>query len=98
MPSEVRLQIARVTNKDVWEVEKLLKVIKVEVEAREISDTIKVQEVRNSDTSRGNVRPTASTLMSENIILLEENVSIVRENTFRHPVKSSPVCQQGRRS
>ena len=42
LPSEVRLQIARVTNKDVWEVEELLQVIKVEVEAREISDAIKV--------------------------------------------------------
>jgi len=63
LPSEVRLQIARVTNKDVWEVEELLQVIKAEVEAREISDTIKVQDVRNPDTSRRNVRPTASTLM-----------------------------------
>ena len=32
LPSEVRLQIARVTNKDVWEVEELLQVIKAEVE------------------------------------------------------------------
>ena len=62
-PSEVRLQIAGVTNKDVWEVEELLQVIKAEVEAREISDTIKVHEVRHSDMPRKNVRPNASTLM-----------------------------------
>ena len=55
LPSEVRLQIARVTNKDVWEVEELLQVIKAEVEAREISDTIKVHEVRHSDILRRNV-------------------------------------------
>ena len=63
LPSEVRLQIARVTNKDVWELEELLQVIKVEVEAREISDAIKVHEVRHSDMPRKNVQPTASTLM-----------------------------------
>ena len=45
LPSEVRLQIARVTNKDVWEVEELLQVIKAEVKAREVSDTIKIHEV-----------------------------------------------------
>ena len=43
--------------------EELLQVIKAEVKAREIGDTIKVQEVRHSDMSRRNVRPTASTLM-----------------------------------
>lgn len=36
--------------------------IKAEMEAREISDIIKVHEVRQSDSSRRNVWPTASTL------------------------------------
>ena len=63
LPSEVRLQIARVTNKDVWEVEELLQVIKAEVEAHDISDTIKVHKVRHSDIPCRNVQHTASTLM-----------------------------------
>ena len=46
LPAEVRLQIARVSVKEVWEVEELLTVIKSEVEAREISDTVKVTEQR----------------------------------------------------
>ena len=57
LPSEVRLQIARVTNKDVWEVEELLQVIKAEVEAYKISDTMKVHKVRHFDIPCRNVRP-----------------------------------------
>ena len=55
LPSEVRLQIARVTNKYVWEVEQLLQAIKAEVEAHDISDTIKVPEVRHSNIPCRNV-------------------------------------------
>ena len=44
LPAEVRLHVARVSTKDVWEINELLKVIQAEVEAREMSDTIKIQE------------------------------------------------------
>ena len=36
-PNEIRLRAARETNKDVWEIEELLQIIKQEVEAREAS-------------------------------------------------------------
>ena len=49
LPSDVRLQVARVTAKEVWEVQELLTVIKAEVEAREISDTIKINERKGTD-------------------------------------------------
>ena len=42
LPQDVRLQIARNTAQDVWEISELLSVIQREVEAREISDGIKV--------------------------------------------------------
>ena len=42
LPQDVRLQIARNTAQDVWEMLELLSVIRKEVEAREISDGIKV--------------------------------------------------------
>ena len=42
LPQDVRLQIARNTAQDVWEMSELLGVIRKEVEAREISDGIKV--------------------------------------------------------
>ena len=41
---DVSRQIARVTTGDVWEVEELQKVIKQDVVARELSDTIRVNE------------------------------------------------------
>lgn len=50
LPAEVRLQIARVSARDVWEVDELLRVIKSEVEAREISDTIKINERKGTDS------------------------------------------------
>ena len=57
--AEVRLQIARVSVKDVWEVEELLTVIKAEVETREISDTVKVTEQKQAIPRE----PTASALV-----------------------------------
>ena len=65
LPSEVRLQIARVSVREVWEVEELMDVIKGEVEAREISDNIKVTERKPPDTSNIRKYPaaTASTLL-----------------------------------
>ena len=45
-----------------WEVDELLQVIKAEVEAREISDAIKVREGRSSEPQSRNGRPTASAL------------------------------------
>ena len=41
LPTDVRLQVARVTAKDEWDIQELLTAIKAEVEAREISDTVK---------------------------------------------------------
>ena len=62
LPAEVRFQIARVSVKDVWEVEELLTVIKAEVEAREISNTVKVTEQKPVTPRRG-TQPTASALV-----------------------------------
>ena len=49
LPSDVRLQVARVTANEVWEVQEILTVIKAEVEAREISDTIKINKRKGTD-------------------------------------------------
>ena len=62
LPAEVRLQVARVTAKEIWEVQEILTVIQAEVEAREISDTIKVTEGRQTE-GVNNRRPTASVLV-----------------------------------
>ena len=64
LPGDVRLQIARLTTKDVWEIEELLQVLRIEVEAREVSE---VHEARSSTTSshqQRSVRATASTMVT----------------------------------
>ena len=46
LTSEIRLQVAKVSTQEVWNIEKLLRVIKGEVEAWELSEGIKIQESR----------------------------------------------------
>ena len=43
LPSDVRLQIARRTEKDVWVITDLLEIIRREVEARELSEQVKAK-------------------------------------------------------
>ena len=67
LPSDVRLQVARVTAKEVWEIQEILTVIKAEVEAREISDTIKINERKGTDgyVSRRFNPPSAAALTAQ---------------------------------
>ena len=51
LPAEVRLHVARVSTKDVWEINELLKVIQAEVGAREMSETMKIQERKGTETT-----------------------------------------------
>ena len=51
LPAEVRLHVARVSIMDVWEINELLKAIQAEVEAREISDTMKIQEKKGTEAT-----------------------------------------------
>jgi len=60
LPLDVRLQIARVTTENVWEIEELLKVIKQEVVARELSDAIKVNEKTTVNSGKKAFPPTAA--------------------------------------
>jgi len=60
---DVRLQIARTTTRDVWKIDELLHIIKGEVQAREISDAVKVNERKIADITRkggGNFGTSAS--------------------------------------
>ena len=68
LPAEVRLHVVRVSTKDVWEINELLKVIQAEVEAREMSDTMKIQEKKGTETTatpkRGFSLGTANSLLA----------------------------------
>ena len=47
MPTEIMLQIARQTSQDVWEIDKIMDIIGMEIEAREASEKV-------SSSNRGN--------------------------------------------
>ena len=53
LPVDVRLHIARVSTKDVWEIKELLEVIRREVDAREMSETMKVHDKKGTDMIHG---------------------------------------------
>lgn len=67
LPADVRLYVALVSTKDVWEINELLKVIRGEVEARELTETMKVHDNKGTDIvhSRKKSHPpsTASSLV-----------------------------------
>ena len=53
LPPELRLCIARETDKEVWEIDELLAVIKKDIEAREATECIKLRHlpvVKNPNT------------------------------------------------
>ena len=62
LPTDVRLQIARNTKKDVWVIKDLLELIRKEVEARELSKHVKANnEVKRlPNTNAKNVGSIAS--------------------------------------
>ena len=64
LSSEVGLQVARVSARDVWDMEDLLRIIKSEVEAREISETIKATDSKPPDMARRASQVTATALVS----------------------------------
>ena len=64
LPAEVRLQVARVTAKEIWEVQEILTVIKAEVEAREISDTIKINEKKTDGYITRRMAPPSATALT----------------------------------
>ena len=53
LPVDVRLHIVRVSTKDVWEITELLEVIRREVDAREMSETMKVHDKKGTDMIHG---------------------------------------------
>jgi hypothetical protein len=52
LPADVRLQIARVTTKDVWQIEEVLSVLKSEVQAREMSNNMKTRDAAGTPRNK----------------------------------------------
>ena len=76
LPPEVRVQIARNTNQDVWEISDLLAVIQREVEAREISENVKVNSEQRKEQPAKPQRnlPTAATLVARDSTVSSDGV------------------------
>ena len=53
LTNEIRLEIARKSTANVWKIEELLETIKSEIEARELRETIKAQEVQGRKHNHG---------------------------------------------
>ena len=51
MPAEITLQIARKISQDVWEIDEIMNIILSEIEAREVSDKVRISE-KGSDKLR----------------------------------------------
>ena len=60
LPSEIRLQVARKATSDVWQIEELLKTIKFEVEAREMSETTRSSEKVHNNKDKSNTNRTST--------------------------------------
>ena len=107
LPLEVRLQVARLTTEDVWEVEELLQLIKREVVARELSDTIRVNE-RNPQPPQQQRRPlvpTASSLVANDhsegrkvncVFCKEEHYSAACERVPSVAARKDALLKEGR--
>ena len=55
LPLELHLRIAYETDKEIWEIDELMTVIKREVEAREATEFVKLHQPRNPANPRGPV-------------------------------------------
>lgn len=64
LPSEIRLQVARKATGEVWQIDELLKTIKLEVEAREASEMSKIQNSKLPTRERNYSRQDTSTSSS----------------------------------
>ena len=84
LPSNIHLQIAQITKRDVWHTDELLRVVKEEVEARELSESMKICESRGPDSlPRRPTLPTASALLirdansNHNVCIVKLNITLL---------------------
>lgn len=77
LPPEIRIQVARNTAWEVWEMSDLLQVIWQNVEAREVSDSIKANVNLEKPKPNGN-RPISSNLLSHDSMQPSPRVNQVK--------------------
>ena len=60
---DVRLQIAKITTRAVWDVKEILQIVKWEINARKISEVVKIYKHKNTDSNKKNLTPMATGLL-----------------------------------
>eukprot|EP00794_Sanderia_malayensis_P015519 gene15519-biopygen11979 len=58
LPSEIAIEVARKTTEDVWDIEEILEIVRKEIEAREVSTKVKMNDRRPDRTSQQQVSGT----------------------------------------
>lgn len=61
LPSNIRIEVARKTSNEVWDMEELLKIIQTEIEARELSDNVLTTDTKRSTYTQGTPPPHKTT-------------------------------------
>ena len=86
LPTEIRIQIARNSTTDVWNIEDLMKIIKTELEAREAGESVKANDnftrkpaPSNNAPHKVSGTPTSSTFLSNHEI---KSVKVSRISLF----------------
>ena len=68
LPSDIRIQVARITRRAIWSLGELLELLENEVEAREMGESIKITEDRSSYIPKKPfVKNTAATLCTDTV-------------------------------
>lgn len=52
VPQDVSLRIAKLTSQEVWEIQAVLEIIRKEVEARVLSDNVKIQKAKSTSRNK----------------------------------------------
>eukprot|EP00794_Sanderia_malayensis_P021467 gene21467-biopygen1183 len=58
LPSEIVIEVARKTTEDVWDIEEILEIVRKEIQAREVSTKVKMNDRRPDRTSQQQVSGT----------------------------------------
>ena len=65
LPQEVRIQIARTNKKEIWDISEILDVILHEVEAREVSENVKINSEPQKPPANKYPSSAASSLLAQ---------------------------------
>eukprot|EP00794_Sanderia_malayensis_P000740 gene740-biopygen24 len=74
LPSEIAIEVARKTTEDVWDIEEILEIVRKEIEAREVSTKVKMNDRRPDRTSQQQISGTTRAVQQETdpVLLLQK--------------------------